>query len=402
MTFWRAKFLENVCLDMPRKIDRNVALARFKAAHGDKYDYSMMNYVNSGTKIDIVCPQHGLFKQRPTDHYRGRGCIKCGNKKISRKRRHGKEKFVKRAKSIHGGKYDYSKVEYKNCDTKVLITCPHHGDFMQSPYQHVNAGNGCRSCQYDNLSKIHRGNKEEFLEKAVKIHGDLYDYRDVEYVNRKTNVKIICNIHGTFDQTPNNHIRGAGCPKCSLIKNTDNFRLGKEKFIEKSSKIHENKYNYRFVTYKNNKTKVAIVCPNHGIFRQTPHVHLRNHGCPKCRPYGFSKSALDWLCYEEKKRRISIKHMLNGGEHKIGSFRVDGFHQPSNTVFEFHGDFWHSHHSDNCKKWSYDQNDIHPVKKITHGENYRLTIERENFIKSKGYNLVVMWECEWMELSKRI
>jgi len=121
-----------------------------------------------------------------------------------------------------------------------------------------------------------RKTTEEFIEMAKSIHGDRYDYSLVEYKNNKTKVKIICPVHGVFEQKPIHHLRGHGCHECG------DKRLTTKQFIEKVKSIHKDKYDYSLVEYKNNKTKVKIICPVHGPFEQRPNDHLRGRGCFKC------------------------------------------------------------------------------------------------------------------------
>jgi hypothetical protein len=121
-----------------------------------------------------------------------------------------------------------------------------------------------------------RKTTEEFIKMAKSIHGDGYDYSLVEYKNNKTKVKIICHEHGIFEQKPIHHLRGHGCHECG------DKRLTTKQFIEKAKSIHKDKYDYSLVEYKNNKTKVRIICPEHGAFEQRPNDHLRGRGCSKC------------------------------------------------------------------------------------------------------------------------
>jgi hypothetical protein len=127
--------------------------------------------------------------------------------------------------------------------------------------------------------------KNEFINKSKNIHGDKYDYYKVKYINSKTKVTIICQVHGEFNQIPSKHILGYGCPMCA-----NNIRLNNKTFIEKSNKIHNNKYNYSLVKYTNMQTKVKIICPEHGVFEQTPLSHIHNEsGCYKCSRNFLSK-----------------------------------------------------------------------------------------------------------------
>src|SRR5690606_16177264 len=123
--------------------------------------------------------------------------------------------FIEKSIKRHGNKFDYTKVEYSNSHTKVCIICPEHGEFYQSPTNHL-SGNGCPKCAYQyNHGKYRLTTFETFLSQAKEIHGDKYDYSKVEWKNTRTKITIICPIHGEFTQVPQNHIRlKCGCRKC--------------------------------------------------------------------------------------------------------------------------------------------------------------------------------------------
>lgn len=179
---------------------------RAKVAHGNKYDYSLVDYINSKTKIKIICPEHGVFEQNPNDHIQKKGCIMCAGVK-----KKDQSEFVKEAKKIHGNKYDYSMVVYIDNKTKTKIICPIHGEFEQRPNDHLNRL-GCSKCGHVKNLTTH-----EFIERAKEKHSN-YDYSLVNYKNMHTKVKIICQKHGEFKQTPHNHLKFAGCPKCNKSK----------------------------------------------------------------------------------------------------------------------------------------------------------------------------------------
>jgi len=180
--------------------------------------------------------------------------------------------FITKAVKIHKDRYDYSKVNYINAKTKISILCKEHGEFQQTPSNHLsnfNCQKCANNCKSDTVS---------FIEKAKNVHSDRYDYSKVNYINADTQIIIICKIHGDFSQIPDFHInRKCGCPKCS-----NNIKLDILEFIEKSNKIHCNKYDYSKVNYVNNYTNVIIICKKHKEFIQQPYVHLLNHGCPSC------------------------------------------------------------------------------------------------------------------------
>ena len=184
-----------------------------KNIHGEKFDYSLVNYVNAHTKIKIICPTHGVFEQTPNNHLSGNGCPKCKGDKQRILKQSNKVEFVTKADKIHGENYDYSLVEYIKSSIKVKIICPTHGEFEQIPYSHL-SGKGCPKCKGDKSRILNQSNTEEFLTKANLIHGAKFDYSLVDYKNARIKVKIICPIHGVFEQTPNNHLSRRGCPKC--------------------------------------------------------------------------------------------------------------------------------------------------------------------------------------------
>jgi len=179
--------------------------------------------------------------------------------------------FIRKANEKHNFKYVYDKVDYISNKKNVIITCLIHGDFIQRPDNHL-MGKGCRGCGNNMILT-----KELFIEKSKLIHGERYDYSLVDIKNSIKKVKIICKIHGVFEQSPVKHYSGAGCQLCG-----GSLRLNKFEFIDKANKIHNNIYDYSLTDYKNNKTKVEIICNIHGSFFIIPSNHLKGVGCSIC------------------------------------------------------------------------------------------------------------------------
>jgi hypothetical protein len=299
--------------------------------HGDKFDYSKVEYVNAHTKVCIICPIHGEFWQTPNDHLRGNGCRKCGIEEKAKKRRTTIDEFIRKAKEKHGDKYDYSKVEYINARTKVCIICPEHGEFWQLPDAHLKGG-GCNSCGCLSASAKMRKTTEDFIEKARKVHGDKYDYSKVEYVNSKTPVCIICPKHGEFWQLPSVHNTGKGCQKCGEIKRELAKHDNLESFIKKAQKIHGSKYDYSKVDYKSSKIKVCIVCPKHGEFWIAPSNHLQGQGCSKCKNSILEQKTECFL----KEKGINFLHP---GHFKwLGRQHLDFYLSDYNVAIECQGE----------------------------------------------------------------
>ena len=189
------------------------------------------------------------------------------------------EEFIEDAKKIHGNRYDYSLVDYKNSHTKVKIICPIHGVYEQVPYTHMNAGGGCNKCAIEFKARNLSLTKEQFINKSNQIHNNKYDYSLSEYKNNSTKIKIICPIHGIFEQKPMSHLAGNGCSTCGGTK-----KLTTKEFIEKAEIVHGNRYDYSLVEYINASKKVKIICKEHGVFKQNLIKHVSaKQGCPKCR-----------------------------------------------------------------------------------------------------------------------
>lgn len=184
-------------------------IAKAREIHGDKFDYSKSVYTNNKSKLDITCKIHGDFSTTPNSHfYSAGGCGYCANNV-----RLDNESFIKRARNVHGDKYDYTKIDYVNTATKITIICPTHGEFEQTPNKHLQGG--CKKCGDEARGKVQRSSTEEFIKKAKAVHGDLYDYSKVEYKTARKKIIIICKDHGEFEQTPDSHLNGRKCGYCT-------------------------------------------------------------------------------------------------------------------------------------------------------------------------------------------
>lgn len=198
--------------------------------------------------------------------------------------------FVLNASEIHNDKYDYSNVVYTNRNTKVIITCPIHGDFEQTPNGHLK-GYGCYACGRNKTKTT----EHDFITKAKVVHNNFYDYSNLNYSGALKPVIIKCPIHGDFTQIANNHLNGSGCKKCSLDKVSSDFSDDTDTFIEKAKSVHGNKYDYSKVNYVDNITKVKIICNKHGEFEQLPSNHKSGNRCPLCTISKGEEKILEWL-----------------------------------------------------------------------------------------------------------
>ena len=362
--------------------------------HNNKYDYTVSVFINLTTKIKINCFEHGIFEQTPSDHLDGQKCRGCAG--ILHRRT--QDSFIQDAKLFHEDKYDYSKTIYSTIYEDVIITCKIHGDYIQKPVNHFRSG--CSECGKIKNSEYFRSTTEEFIEKSIKIHGDKYDYSQVEYKTNMDKINIVCKMHGVFSQTPCGHLGGKGCKECGRKRTGLAKRDTLQTFIQKAKSIYGDKYDYSKVDYINSNTDIIIICKEHGEFKKRPNNHISSlkQGCQKCQVVKqYSKMSIDWLKFCEKYYNIIIQHAENTGEYIIPNsrYKADGYCKETNTIFEFHGSKWHGDPILYNKKSKI-------FFGIDYGTLYENTIKKENFIKENGYNLIVMWESKWKKINKCI
>ena len=344
-------------------------ISKSNKIHYSKYDYSLVSFENNDSIIHIICPKHGLFKQKVSSHLRGDSCRKCS----SDKRRTGNKAFIEKSNIIHNYKYDYSLVDYKSTNSKVKIICGEHGVFEKSPKSHIK-GQGCPKCNIITNDK--------FISICKIKHFDKYDYSLTVYNGSTKKIKIICPTHGIFEQTASQHKRGMGCNDCGKKK-----FMTIDEFVELSKLVHNDKYDYSKSIYLDSKKKLIIVCPKHGDFSQIPSDHLRGHGCVSCgSEISISKLEVKWLDL------MCIKNEFR--QYKIGKYIVDGFDPLTNTIYEFNGDFWHG----NPKKYNPDE--MHPILNRKYSYLYKKTLSKERNLIKKGYKVVSIWESDYKEALK--
>lgn len=241
------------------------------------------------------------------------------------------EEFIVKARAVHGDKYDYSRVVYMNNRTKVCIICPEHGEFWQSPEKHT-LRRGCPACSVVLVHNKQRSSVAEFVIKAKKIHGYKYDYSKVNYQGNKVKVCIVCPEHGDFWQVPNSHLSGRGCPVCGKMATRSSLRDTLDSFIKKARIKHGDKYDYSLVKYVDSIHKVKIICPEHGVFEQTPAMHLSENGCPKC---GIIKAHP----FKNTETFIADAQRIHGDKYDYSKTEYVSVFKPVVIICPKHGDF---------------------------------------------------------------
>lgn len=344
--------------------------------HGERYDYSLVNYVDRETKVCIICRKHGEFMQTPASHISGKGCPKC-----VKNRSYTYNEFVAESRLVHGDKYTYDEHTYSTVSGKVSCICPKHGEFSVVASDHLK-GKGCDVCKKEDCvpNKIHIDNAlelidvsidkqhvcnitckcekhgyitrrllyaningmslscqkcekcsrkqtaiDEFIEQSRLIHGNKYDYSKVDNISTKSGVRLLCPKHGEFLVLPHKHLSGIGCHECRYeeMRNENGLR-----FIEKAKSIHGDKYDYSLVKYVNCNTKVSIICPKHGVVKQRPDRHLSTCGCPTC---GNEQMTTDEFIRKAK--------AVHGDRYMYSNSVYDGYRNKLVITCKKHGDF---------------------------------------------------------------
>ena len=266
-----------------------------------------------------------------------------------------------------GDFYDLSKSVYNGSHTRMIVDCPIHGGFKITPHELLK-GQGCKQCGIERRAEKRKLKLCDFITRSTIIHNGKYIYDLAELEDYNKPVKIICPIHGVFEETPRDHLQGCGCKKCGLEYVSVLFSDTKEDFVRKSIIVHGDKYDYSAFEYRGSKEEGNIICPIHGIFPQKPCHHLQGSGCPKCGNVSSKYeneiiNSLNNIEIEHRNRKV-----LNGKE-------IDIYLPKYNLGIEFNGLYWHSEENGKDK-------DYHLAKL--------------NECNRQGIELIQIFEDEWL------
>ncbi len=292
---------------MGKKLTTEDFIERARAAHGDRYDYSKVVYRNSKSHVTVACEKHGDFRTDPTNHMSGKGCPKCAGRGLT------DEEHIARFREIHGDRYDYSLFgPYQTAKTKYIFGCRDHGQFKQTADKHLQGG--CVQCAIDyRASKKVAGIRETIIEDFRSVHGDKFDYSEVEYQYAKEYVTIICPTHGRFEQTPDSHKQGGGCPACKIETIRRKLTKTTEQFLAEARAAHGERYDYSKTEYVQADQNVVIICLDHGEFEQTPSSHQSGSGCPKCIGRGVTTESFIEQCRQVHGDRYDYSKTVYSG-----------------------------------------------------------------------------------------
>jgi len=315
--------------------------------HNFKFDYSKVTFTTAKTKVEIICPIHGSFMQLPADHVRGIGCKKCGRDTAVEKTTKKWVDVERDFRKVHNDLYDYKVDTYINTSTKMVIGCKIHGEFEQTPSNHLR--HGCPKCGNISTKTKQTSNTAEFIRKLKLLYGDFYDYTDIIYYNSKTKVEVHCPIHGEFTATPNSLLNGSGCPSCGTIKQgitkkLNYFKLWVNEIHHRDSNISIDAQEYQGVN-----STVTGTCNKHGKFEDVViNIKTRSNACIKCCSNVFSKP-----------EKIISKILDNLKIQFISHYRIrkdntyielDFFLPEYNIAIEVNGIYWHRDQGTRCTK----------------------------------------------------
>ena len=356
---------------MAKKLTTKEFIERAKEIHGEFYDYSLVEYINSSTKVKVICPIHGIFKVVPYSHATpnktGAKCRKCqGFGRTT-------EDFIAEAKKVHGEQYDYSKSIYKKAREKIIVICPKHGEWKTTHHSHAVNGHGCQKCG----SHKRAPELEEIITKFRSVHADRYDYSLVSWNEQGehgwwSKVTIICSRHGQFRMTPAVHyFQKANCQKCAYEGSGLSQRKSLEEFIYQAKKRHGNTYSYTKTKYSGDQKNLVITCKKHGDFPQRADHHLNGSGCPKC----YNKSEGKIAIY------LNLHHIVHrqfGIENRYFDFYLPDY----NLIIERDGE---QHY---LKVWSRPSSQIFSKRE---GRSYKTShqndIYKTQLAKKNGYKI---------------
>lgn len=385
-----------------KKTDALAVLAQLRDLHNNYYTYNEAEFSNElrgYSSISVTCPVHGAYTSLVHNHLQGKGCKKCGDvKRGLKKRATARASFVAKSQAVHGEKYDYSGIDYVDSRTKVLIRCPRHGEFLQVPTSHF-GGCGCPACAIEHVAQARKRTHEDFVREATEVHGGRYEYPET-FDGVEVHIAIICPEHGLFRQRAASHLKGSGCPQCAAIRISEarkksfaefvedarkkygdmflyeevpenhkmvrvyhpdvgwetqekashlhrrvfghsklkshQIKYTTDEFVSKAREVHGAAYGYEKTVYTGIKDLVTITCPKHGDFSQMAENHIRLAcGCPSCRsPVSkIHQEILDMLAGEE---------VVVNDRKILAPYEIDIYLPKRNIAFEINGMWYHS------------------------------------------------------------
>ena len=350
------------------------------------FDYSCVNYVNCKTPVTVICKKHGKFVITPDSliNKSKYGCLKCALENNAEKCKLSTEEFIERVKELHP-ELDFTYVRYTKSADKVTVICKKHGEFRRRANDLLKSNAGCPKCGIEKRIKQRTKGQELFLREA-KQKFPQFDYSKVKYKTSGDKVKIICLKHGEFFITPDSLLGKSkhGCPYCANEEISNSLKFTTKEFIEKVKQVHPN-YDYSKIIYKDQNSKIIVICPKHGEFTTRAGNLLVGHGCPVCNAPKGELFIRNWL----------INHFIDFETQKkfeeLGNLSYDFFIPSKNLLIEFNGEqhfgivpFFHKNK----------RSDKFGVMGLR--VQFQNDMEKKKYAQLKGYDLLVIpyWDFD--------
>ncbi len=319
-----------------KKLTNQEVIDKLTNLYGETCDCSKIQYVNTRSLLKLVCKVHGEFYQHANNALQGRGgCLKCKARFPTQK------SFIDELEKLHPGKFEYDKVVFATQKEKIILTCKKHGDFICTAKQALKNKEPCAICKQEIKESSKKTKvkidyfeiqKQRFFNRSAKIHNNKYDYSKSVYKGPREKIEIICPIHGSFFQSPRDHVIGKGCKKCASITTANKTKIGRDEFLRRARNTHGIQYEYG--EYKGMHNKMEMFCPTHGLFLCTPHNHIVGCGCPNCANSYGEKNIHIWL-NDHGINHEQHKHILIGKHNYYVDFYLEYF--GLKFVIEFNG-----------------------------------------------------------------
>lgn len=395
--FLRVEIPCEICQQVKKSQSRSINLK-----NGFVYDKTDFDCPEGAPNI-VTCIKHGDIQVSICDHkrFQSGGCGKCEMEYASLRQRMSKDDFVKKAE-LHQDHYDYSKVhQFKNQHEPVTIICniSNHGDFQQTPANHLHKTKpqGCPKCGQMKGANLRSLNLGDFINKALLVHGDKYDYSDVYFSRTTDKINIKCNkCHDIFTQKVSDHLSGSGCVKCARDRSDKSKKfLTTEIVVARCKEVWGDTYDYSDVEWVSDDVPITIVCKKHGKLSMDYQNHVGlGRGCKFCGSTRRKKQN-DWLDYVglpsgEKYREVTIRF-----SDKTYCF-ADGYDPIKLIVYEFNGDYFHGNPS------KYSAEVINRFTGKTMSEEFERTSRKKAKLIDAGYSVIDIWEMEWDVITKSL
>lgn len=301
--------------DMPKKKTQEQFIADVENKYGkDVFDLSKVIYVNSTTKITVGCKEHGDFSVQPNNFLYGKGCPSCAKNNMARKLQTPRENLIERVREVHGQSFTLLTEDFNNQHEVVLWECKVHGEFRAS-IRNILSGSGCKFCSRERSAKLRSKGADYYIPLFREIHGDFFDYTKSVFSTSKSKIIVTCPVHGDFETSVGNHLKGKACRRCAVDKFVKERSLTLPEIKVRLKDLHKDSLSFPYIDleFKNKHSLITCVCEKHGVFeKKVKNLLWKPSGCNKCG--GIDRSLPTYLYIKflgSKHLKVGITNNLN-------------------------------------------------------------------------------------------